>query len=90
MAESTFSIEIDGMPEQTITVKTGIYVDAVAAIPALLGTTLPFSVKIWVPHLLPHYGPYHYRVERTTGESLVVIHDHLAWEKRHRGTASDD
>lgn len=77
MAESTFSIEIDGMPEQTITVKTGIYVDAVAAITALLGTTLPFSVKIWVPHLLPHYGP------------LVVIYDHLAWEKRHRGYESE-
>lgn len=59
---STFHIRVDGGPEQTITVKTGIYRDAVAAVPALLGLELPIEVEIWAPHLLPEYGPYFYRV----------------------------
>lgn len=61
---STFHIRVDGGPEQTITVKSSIYRNAVAALPALLGLDLPITVEIWVPSLLPHYGPYFYRVEQ--------------------------
>jgi hypothetical protein len=72
--ESTFHIRVNGAPEQTITVKTGIYRDAVAAIPALLGLREPLDVEIWVPHLVPEYGPYHYRIEQDEYVNLVVRH----------------
>jgi len=59
-----FHIKIDGGPEQTIKSQTGIYVWAVAALPALLGTDTPADVEIWVPKLVDAgYGPYNYRLE---------------------------
>jgi hypothetical protein len=67
-----FHIRVDGGPEQTITVKTGVYRDAVAAIPALLNLDLPITVEIWVPHLLPEYGPSHYLVRQNVYGELVT------------------
>ena len=67
-ADFTFHVRINGGPEQTLRVRTGIYVHAVAALPALLGIDIPADVEIWVPHLMPEYGPYFYRIER--GEAL--------------------
>jgi hypothetical protein len=67
-----FHIRVDDGPEQTITVKTGIYRDAVAAVPALLDLDLPIDVEIWVPSLLPKYGPYRYRVRQNEYVGLVT------------------
>jgi hypothetical protein len=61
---TTFHFRINGGAEQTLTVKTGVYIDAVAAMPAMLGQAMPFDVEIWSPRVVPEYGPYHYRVER--------------------------
>ncbi len=63
--EFTFTVN-DG-EEQSIKVKSGIYVEAVAAIPAIIGIdqdAYPLTIKIWVPDLLPDYGPYTYYIER--------------------------
>lgn len=46
-------------------VKTGVYQDAVAAIPALTGlSNFPIRITIWCKKLLPKYGPYEYIIER--------------------------
>jgi hypothetical protein len=68
----TFHIRVDEGPEQTIDVKTGIYRNAVAAIPAILGLELPINVEIWCPRLLSEYGPYFYRVEQNDFGGLVT------------------
>jgi hypothetical protein len=73
---STFHVRIDGCPEQQITVKTGQYMAAVAAIPALLGADPPMNVEIWVPRLLPDYGPYFYRLAYDEYVCLRVTHLH--------------
>ncbi len=58
-----FQISVDEGPEQPLRVETGIYRDAVAAVPAILGLRLPITVKIWSADLVLEYGPYWYRVE---------------------------
>lgn len=68
----TFHVRVDDGPEETITVKTSIYTWAVAALPAILGYELPIVVEIWVPRLLPEYGPYLYRVETDEYVRLVT------------------
>lgn len=60
----TFHVSINGGKEQTIMTKTSQY--QLAALTAL--GMLDYEeakngenvVKIWVPDLLPHYGPYYY------------------------------
>ena len=62
-----FSIKINGGKEKTIKVKSGVYVAAVAAIPALLDippNKFPLTIEIWSPKLLPDYGPYFYYIEK--------------------------
>jgi hypothetical protein len=61
---SKFSVEINKGPTQTIETRTGLYYLAAAAALAQLeyyateeGADI---VKIWVPDLLPDYGPYFY------------------------------
>jgi hypothetical protein len=68
----TFHIRIDGGPEQTITVETGIYRNAAAAVPAMLGLDLPIVVEIWCPRLLPKYGPYFYRIKENEFGGLAT------------------
>jgi hypothetical protein len=66
----TFGIRVNDGPEQTITVKTGIYIEACAAVPALLGikpSEYPLRIMIWVPDLIPQYGPYTYYIEQVGG-----------------------
>ena len=60
---SMFHVEINRGPTQIIETRTGLY--ELAAMAAL--ATLNFKpsegldiVKIWVPDLLPDYGPYFY------------------------------
>jgi hypothetical protein len=87
MPDTTFSIEIGNGPEQSLVVKTGVYIDAVAAIPAILGIGMPFTVKIWSPDLLPEYGPYYYRVERNSFGTIEVIHDLSAYPRSNGQSA---
>jgi hypothetical protein len=68
-----YRIRINGERRvRRLRVKTGIYRDAVAAVPAIFGLDLPVDVEIWVPSLLPEYGPYHYRVRQNEFVGLVV------------------
>ena len=55
-----FSVRVDGGDLRTIRVATGVYRDAAAAVPAILGVSLPITVDIWCEHLLPKCGPYRY------------------------------
>lgn len=71
---STFQVRIDDGPEQTITVNTGIYRDAAAAVPALLGYHTPVYVEIWSKDLVPKYGPYIYHITDNEYGGLVTIH----------------
>jgi hypothetical protein len=61
---TTFHVKINNGQEQTIETKSGVYKLAVATALAQLdyehnedGNNI---VEIWVPHLLPDYGPYFY------------------------------
>lgn len=72
IAATTFHIRVDGGPEQVISVRTGVYRDAAAAVPALLGLDLPIDIEIWAPHLLPDYGPCFYRVRQNEFVGLVT------------------
>lgn len=65
MTKSTkFHVKINGGPEQVIETKSGLYNLAVSAALAQLDyESLPDEpdiVEIWVPSLLPEYGPYFY------------------------------
>jgi hypothetical protein len=60
----TFCVQINEGPEQVIEVRTGLY--HLAALAALALTEYPEAqqehdiIKIWVPELLPGFGPYFY------------------------------
>lgn len=69
-----FHIRINGGEEQTISVASGVYMHAAAALPAMLGLDLPIDVEIWVPDLLPIYRPFHYRVAEDAYGSVTVRH----------------
>ena len=54
--KTEFHFTINDGPEQTIKMKSGVYVQVVAAIPGVLGIdqdAYPLTIKIWVPDLLP-------------------------------------
>lgn len=69
---TTFHFTIDGGPEETITVDSGVYLNAVAAIPALFNLHVEdeLIVRIWVPELLPDYGPYSYAIQYNGGLTI--------------------
>lgn len=80
---SVFHIRINGGREQRMLSKSSVYSYAVAAVPALFDTELPVSIEIWVPELLPEYGPYFYRVEADEYGNIVTRQDlKLALEQR--------
>jgi len=62
--KSIFHIGINKGPTQTIKTRSGLYVLAAGAALAQLEYTPTEDgadvVKIWVPELLPDYGPYFY------------------------------
>lgn len=72
----TYHIRIDDGPEGTITVETGIYILAVAVIPAITGVIPELNrslrIEIWSPRLLPEYGPYNYEVGHDVYQNVVV------------------
>lgn len=74
MSKETFQIRINGGRKRNLVVKTSVYVEAVAAIPGILGTKRPFDVEIWCDRLLPDYGPYQYRCTSNEFGQFVVQH----------------
>jgi hypothetical protein len=76
-----FMIRVNNSPTPvSLKVKTSVYRDAVAAVPAIFGLDLPVDVEIWCEHLIPEYGPYHYRIEENEFVGLVVKHDLGAYQ----------
>lgn len=76
MTKMTFHLRVNGGEEQTVKVKTGVYVSAAAAIPAILGIesdTFPLRIELWVPNLLPEYGPYVFYIHEPGGEVGSII-----------------
>lgn len=71
MEETTFSIEVNGTPKPNITLPTGLYRSAAAAVPALLGIEdFPVKVRIWVEELQPDYPPLMYRIGEPGGAAV--------------------
>jgi hypothetical protein len=61
--KTTFHVQINGGKEQTIETRTSLY--ELAALAALAMCEYEHNseydvVKIWIPKLLPEYGPYFY------------------------------
>lgn len=81
-----FHIRINGGPKQFFPVKTTIYRDAAAAVPAIYGRRLPVDVEIWSEDLVPEYGPYHYRIRENEFGGIVV--EHLLPQPNAAGQAS--
>jgi hypothetical protein len=80
---TTWHVQINGGPEQTFVTKTGIYQLAVVTAIAVCDYE-PHDdydvVKIWVPELLPDYGPYFYGVEsKHDGYVVGQPHDNRKW-----------
>lgn len=70
-----FRIRIHGEKRaRALNVKTTVYRDAAAAVPAILGRALPVDVEIWDQDLVPEYGPYHYRIRQNEFGGIVVEH----------------
>lgn len=70
-----FSIRIHGEKRtRKFNVKTSIYRDAAAAVPAMFGKDLPIDVEIWADDLVPEYGPLYYRIRENEYGGIVVEH----------------
>lgn len=82
-----FRIRINGEEQKRfLKVKTSIYRDAAAAVPAIFGLRLPVDVEIWAPHLLPEYGPYHYRIRENEFGGITVEHLVSAYQQLKEST----
>lgn len=69
----TFHYRLNGGKVRPLTVKTSIYQNAAAAIPALTGyVKFPVEIEIWCERLLPHYGPYRYVIDRNRCGNIEV------------------
>lgn len=70
VSEGSFHVSINGGSEQLISTRTGLYTWAVVAALAMLEYPEKSKdqkhdhVKIWVPNLIPEYGPYYYEVSQ--------------------------
>ncbi|MBO9194380.1 hypothetical protein J5277_09705 [Rhizobium sp. 16-449-1b] len=72
---TTFSVRINGGSEQTLKCFSGEYQRAAAAAVAMLAHEKNGGadvVEIWVPDLLPDYGPYFFEIGTDAFGSLVV------------------
>jgi hypothetical protein len=69
-----FKIRVNSGPAQDLNVRTGIYRDAAAAVPAILGISTPIDVEIWVEELVSDYPALHYRVSENEFGGLIVDH----------------
>ena len=73
MTTTRFHFRIDGGIERAIDTKTGDYsLAAAAALATEENVSLPAVIQIWVPDLLPDYGPYVYLAKNDECERLVV------------------
>jgi hypothetical protein len=73
---STYHFTVNGSPEKVCDLKSTIYDEAVAAIPAMLSEPekqYPLEITIWVPDLLPDYGPYDYYIEKPGGAVAIAV-----------------
>lgn len=69
-----FSVEVNGVAVRHITVPTGLYRSAAAAIPALLGIEdFPVKVRIWVEDLQPDYPPLTYSIDEPGGGAQLML-----------------
>lgn len=87
---TVFHVRINGGPEKTIALPSGLYDVAVAASLALATEEQAhghMQVEIWVPKLLPDYGPYHYRALRNEYGNLEIRPD-LRIGRAHKRYAS--
>lgn len=73
-ANSTnFSVEANGALSK-VSLPTGLYRSAAAAIPALLGIEdFPVRVRIWVDELQPDYPPLTYSIDEPGGGARQVL-----------------
>lgn len=71
---SKFNIKINGGPERYHLVKTGIYRDAAAAVPAIYDTRLPCEVEIWSEHDGEELGRFRYRIRENEFGQFMVEH----------------
>lgn len=63
MSEMTdFMLRVNGGPMQRFEATTGVYSLAVMQAFGKLDMLYPCDVEIWIPDLLPDYGPYFYRI----------------------------
>jgi hypothetical protein len=75
MGYETFHVRIHGEQKvRTLTVKTGKYMLAAVAAPAILGLDIPVDLEIWCDRLLPDYGPYHYRLRWNKFVQVEIVH----------------
>lgn len=73
---TTFKIEVNGAPKPDLTLPTGLYRSAAAAVPALLGMDVddyPARIRIWVEELQPDYPPLMYRIAEPGAGAVQVL-----------------
>jgi hypothetical protein len=64
---------VNGGDEQSVFLRTSLYCCAAAAIPAVDGRRdWPWVIEVWVPRLLPDYGPYIYYIAEPGAAALSV------------------
>ena len=76
---STFHFRINGGDEMTISIPSGIYMVGVAAALAYAteqeARAEEIDIEIWVPKLVPDYGPYKYRAVINVYGNLEIMPD---------------
>ncbi len=65
----SFQIKVNDGVQTTLFVKTGVYRNAAAAVPALLGLDLPVEVDIWT-----EFSRFRYRISENEFGQLLVEH----------------
>lgn len=69
-----FKIKVNDGEERELHVETGIYRDAAAAVPALLGLYLPVEVEIWAEYEGKELSRFRYRIRENGYGQLLVEH----------------
>lgn len=62
-SQHSFMIKVNGGAAVEFIASTGVYVHAVMQAFGKLDMPYPCDVEIWMPSLLPDYGPYFYRID---------------------------
>lgn len=69
-----FNVIINDGPEQYYQVRTGVYRDAAAAVPAVLGLPTPVTVEIWHEVNHPRAQSFTFLVKENEFGGLVTEH----------------